>query len=76
MITRYAKNTIVLFEPHDIDSSPVKNVPQIEPMLLIEPAHDSSSYVNGPDASGVLFDRSSGNAEENHPIFAPCPTMT
>lgn len=71
MITGNAKNTIVFFEPYDIDSSPVKNVPIIAPRLLIEPTHDNSSYVNGPDTSGVLFDRSTGNSDENQPIFAP-----
>lgn len=47
------------------------NVPQTEPKLLIEPIHDSSSFVSGPVMRGVLFDRSTGNAGEVHPKVPP-----
>lgn len=31
------------------------------------PIHESSSFVNGPVLRGVLFERSTGKAGENHP---------
>lgn len=75
MITGNAKNTVVFFEPYSTDSNPVINVPNIEPKLLIEPIHDKSSFVNGPDTSGVLFDRRIGKAGDKNPILQPCDTI-
>lgn len=76
MIKGNANNTIVLFEPYIVDSKPVKNVPNNAPRLLILPTHDSSSVVSGPVVSGVLFDRRTGNADENQPILHPWARMT
>lgn len=75
VITGNAKKIMVILEPYSIDRSPEMSVPQMAPKLLIDPTHDNSSYVNGPVASGVLFDRSTGNADENHPMLQPWQSM-
>lgn len=50
--------------------------PTIEPRQMIDPDHDVSAVVNGPESNGVSDDCSSGSAGENHPMAQPNPSIT
>ena len=57
-ITGSANSSAARFEPHNAEIVPVKIVPQIAPIEFIEATNEICSFVNGPLASGVSFDRS------------------
>ena len=66
-----AKNIMLRFAPQKAVSVPKMKVPKTDPKLLIEPIHDSCSFVMGPVVSGVLFESRTGSAGETHPTLVP-----
>lgn len=51
-------------------------VPGRAPKQFTEPSHDSSSFVNGPDFSGVSFDEKISKAGDTKPMNVPYPRIT
>lgn len=66
-----AANKRALLLPIKVVIYPKVNAPNRPPMQLIEPIHEISTAVNGPDNSGVFSDAKIGNAGETQPIIAP-----
>lgn len=71
-----AKNTMLRLAPQNAVIVPKIKVPHTLPKLLIEPIHDSCSFVMGPVMSGVLFESRTGNAGETQATHAPWLNIT
>lgn len=67
-----ARNVIARLHPITVVKHPNENVPNIAPILFIDPIHDSSSSVIGPELSGVSSVVNSINAGVTHPMIQPC----
>lgn len=63
------KNRIVRLAPRNKLIYPKVKVLKIAPIALIDPIHESWSFVNGPDFKGVSFDNRIGVAGEIQPNF-------
>lgn len=61
----------VLCEPIKDVKYPLMNMPGSAAKQSIEPAQDISSFVNGPDSSGVSSDVNIGKAVDSQPIANP-----
>lgn len=66
----------VRFVPMRIIKMPQKTLPVTPPSERIDPDHDSSSVVKGPELNGVSGDSKSGRAGENHPQPQPNPSIS
>lgn len=49
--------------------------PKKPPRQFIDPIQLSSSFVNAPEKSGVLFDDNTTSAGEIDPTISPCPNI-
>lgn len=67
-----AKNIMARLQPTHADSMPQKNVPHIDPMLLIEANHAICLFVIRPVLRGVSSERRMGKEGESHPTQQPC----
>lgn len=66
-----ANKRTTLLQPIKVVMYPKVSAPNRPPMQLIDPIHEISMAVNGPDKSGVSSDAKIGNAGETQPIIAP-----
>lgn len=64
----------VLLAPIRVMKSPNDNVPSKAPMQSIDPIHETSSFVSGPDISVVWSPVNIGKAGDNHPMIDPIDT--
>lgn len=63
------------FGPINDMKYPRQIVPKMAPMQSIEPTHESSLFVSGPDIRGVASEDKTGNAHPVHAIATPCANM-
>lgn len=63
-----ARKIIARLQPKSVAKYPNINDPHIAPTLVIEPSHEISELVNGPELVNIVSsDNSLGSAGENQP---------
>lgn len=72
MVGNERKSIALLHPKYDI-MNPKMNVLIIAARELIDPIHDSCSFVSGPVLSGVFSDKSVGKTGDNQPFMLPWP---